>query len=79
MPGLHTYNGSGWDSNTPPAQGCLGGTAMAGLKEEYTDMKGRRHRVEHLTVHAEDSADRERVKEELFLALTSAEKRIPAS
>lgn len=52
---------------------------MAGLKEEYTDMKGRRHRVEHLTVHAEDSADREQVKEELFLALTSAEKRIPAS
>lgn len=49
---------------------------MADLKTEYTDIKDRKHRVEHFTVHEEDPADRERLKEELFLALTRAEKRI---
>ena len=51
---------------------------MADLKDEYTDIKDRKHRVEHFTVHEEDPANRERLKEELFLALTRTEKRIPA-
>lgn len=51
---------------------------MANLKDEYMDIKDRKHRVEHVTVHEEDPANRERLKEELFLALTRTEKRIPA-
>jgi hypothetical protein len=51
---------------------------MANLKDEYTDIKDRKHRVEHITVYEEDPANRERLKEELFLALTRTEKRIPA-
>lgn len=61
-----------------PVWGHLGGIAMANLKDEYTDIKDRKHRVEHFTVHEEDPANRERLKEELFLALTRTEKRIPA-
>ena len=51
---------------------------MANLKDEYTDIKDRKHRVEHFTVHEEDPANRERLKEELFLALTRTETHIPA-
>lgn len=51
---------------------------MANLKYEYTDIKDRKHRVEHVTIHEEDSANQERLKEELLLALTRREKRIPA-
>ena len=47
---------------------------MADLKGEYTDIRNRKHRVEHVTIHEEDPANRERVQEELFLTLTSTEK-----
>ena len=58
--------------------GRLGGIVMANLKDEYTDIKDRKHRVEHFTVHEEDPANRERLKEELFLALIRTETHIPA-
>lgn len=47
---------------------------MADLQEEYTDVKGRRHRVKHLTVSTDDDpAVWEKIREELFHTLTQAE------
>ena len=45
---------------------------MAGLKEEYTDIRGRTHMVEHIVVPAEDK--REQIVEELIHVLTRAGK-----
>lgn len=43
---------------------------MANLKEEYTDVRDRIHKVEHAVLPAEDREARERIIEELFCALT---------
>ena len=43
---------------------------MAGLKEEYTDIRNRTHTVEHIVVPSEDK--REQIVEELIYALTKA-------
>ena len=43
---------------------------MAYLMEEYTDIRGRTHPVEHVVVSAGDKADQERIMEELLCALT---------
>lgn len=43
---------------------------MANLKEEYTDVRNRIHKVEHTVLPAEDKEARERIIEELFCALT---------
>lgn len=51
---------------------------MAVLKEAYTDTGGRTHKVEHILIPAGDNADRERVVEELFQALTGTGKKNPA-
>lgn len=51
---------------------------MANLKDEYMDVKDRKHRVEHITVQEEDPANRERIIEELFCALTKTGEKIPA-
>lgn len=45
---------------------------MAKLLEEYTDIKSIRHRVEHMTLPSEDSAQREQLLEELTRVLTRA-------
>ncbi|WP_300415724.1 hypothetical protein [uncultured Oscillibacter sp.] len=42
---------------------------MAELKREYTDVKGRTHKVEHIVVSGGEQADRERVMEELIAIL----------
>lgn len=51
---------------------------MADLKEEYTDIRDRIHKVEHTVVPVEDKATRERIIEELFCALTRTGKKISA-
>ncbi len=51
---------------------------MANLKEEYTDARGRTHRVEHILMPAEDKTARERIIEELFQTLTKTGKKIPS-
>jgi len=51
---------------------------MADLKEEYTDIRDRIHKVEHTVVPMEDKAAKERIIEELFCALTRTGKKIPA-
>lgn len=50
---------------------------MAKLKEAYTDIKSVRHRVEHLTLPAEDQDHRERMIEELTQILIEAGKSSP--
>lgn len=59
-------------------RGRIGGIVMANLKDEYMDVKDRKHRVEHITVQEEDPANRERIIEELFCALTKTGEKIPA-
>lgn len=51
---------------------------MANLKEEYTDTKNRKHRVEHIVVPPDDPNSKERIVGELFQALARTEKKIPA-
>ena len=51
---------------------------MADLKEEYTDIRDRIHKVEHMVVPMEDKAAKERIIKELFCALTRTGKKIPA-
>lgn len=51
---------------------------MDNLKKEYTDIKNRKHKVEHLTVSGKGDSSRERIVEELFRALTRTGKRISA-
>jgi len=58
--------------------GYLGGTAMANLKEMYTDTKDRTHKVEHIVVLVDDEAAQERIIEELFQALTRTGNKVPA-
>ena len=48
---------------------------MRNLITEYTDIKDKKHKVEHLIVSDENKNDRERVVEELLLALTRPGKR----
>lgn len=76
---MHMLVAEGLDSNAaPPLGGRLGGDDMANLKEEYTDIRNRRHMVKHMIVPSEDKAERERIMEELFYALTKAGKKLPA-
>ena len=56
--------------HSAPLWGRLGGINMANLKEEYTDVRDRIHKVEHTVLPAEDKEARERIIEELFCALT---------
>jgi len=51
---------------------------MANLKEEYTDVRNRTHKVEHIVVPVEDKAAREQIVEELFQALTGTGEEGPA-
>lgn len=51
---------------------------MANLKEEYTDIRGRRHPVEHIVLQDDDKTDREQIMEELLLALTRTDRETPA-
>jgi len=51
---------------------------MLKLKTEYTDVKDKKHKVEHLVVSDENKKERDQVVEELLLALTRPVKRIPA-
>jgi len=51
---------------------------MINLKTEYTDVKDKKHQVEHLIVADENKNDRDRVVEELLHALTRPGKRISA-
>ena len=61
-----------------PLRGIIGGHHMINLKTEYTDVKDKKHKVEHHIVSDEDKNDKERVVEELFHALTKSGKRISA-
>ena len=47
---------------------------MAKLKEEYTDIRGRTHSVEHIVVSAGDKADQEQIIQELLYALTKTDR-----
>jgi hypothetical protein len=47
---------------------------MEKLPEEYIDIKSVRHRVEHLTLLPDEQPQRERILEELTLALTKPKK-----
>ena len=51
---------------------------MANLKNEYTDIKNIRHKVQHFTVKTNDFIGREYLMKELFLALTKKNKNISA-
>lgn len=51
---------------------------MEQLKKEYADVRGRTHRVDHITVRSDDKERRERILNDLFRALTPASKHIPA-
>lgn len=51
---------------------------MDNLKKEYTDVKNKKHRVEHISASAEDKSNKEQIVEELIKALTRPGKRIPA-
>lgn len=48
---------------------------MADLRKEYTDLRGRTHKVEHFLVPAEDQAVRDQIVEELLHALTGVDRR----
>ena len=56
----------------------LGGVKMANLKNEYTDIKNIRHKVQHFTVKTNDFIGREYLMKELFFALTKKNKNISA-
>ena len=47
---------------------------MARLNEEYTDIRGRTHKVEHIVIPAEDGTAMEQLMEDLFHALTKTGK-----
>lgn len=47
---------------------------MTQLKEKYTDIKNHTHRVEHLLSPAQEENRRERIVQELLLALTKPPK-----
>lgn len=51
---------------------------MVNLKTEYTDVKDVKHNVEHCTVPADDKNSKERIMEELLIALTRKGRRTPA-
>ena len=51
---------------------------MSNLKNEYTDIKDKTHKVVHLVVATEDKSRKEQVVEELLNVLTRTGKRIPA-
>lgn len=51
---------------------------MANLRTEYTDTKDVKHSVEHLTVTEGDKKAREQILEELLIALTRKDKRLPS-
>lgn len=51
---------------------------MADLTKEYTDIRNRKHKVEHLTVLTEEENGRERVLDELFHVLSKTGRRKPA-
>ena len=48
--------------------------AMIKLKSEYTDIKNVTHTVQHTVLHKKDTALRERILEDLLIALTKAHK-----
>ncbi len=47
---------------------------MIKLKSEYTDIKNVTHTVQHTVLHEKDAALRERILEDLLIALTKAHK-----
>lgn len=51
---------------------------MSKLITEYTDMKGVKHKVEHITVAEENHKNREQLLDELVNALDKKDKRISA-
>lgn len=44
---------------------------MTNLKQDYTDRKGVKHPVQHLTVPEQEAPDREQLLRELTAALTA--------
>ena len=51
---------------------------MSNLKNEYTDIKDKKHKVVHFVVTNADKKHKEQVVEELLNVLTRTGKRIPA-
>lgn len=51
---------------------------MDNLRTEYTDIRDVKHSVEHCTVPADDKNSKERIMEELLIALTRKGRRTPA-
>ena len=51
---------------------------MAFLTKEYTDIKKKTHRVEHITISADNRNSKEQIMEELFQALTKPVRNITA-
>ena len=49
---------------------------MTNLKQEYIDIKGVKHRVEHLTIPGQEKTSREQIVQELFTVLTKPGKKI---
>lgn len=51
---------------------------MAELKKEYTDIRGRKHKVEHVLASSEDKKSKEQIIQELFHVLAGTNRRKPA-
>lgn len=48
------------------------------LTKEYTDIKKKTHRVEHIVISADNRTSKEQIMEELFQALTKPVRNITA-
>lgn len=50
---------------------------MAVLKKEYTDIKKKTHRVEHIILSTDNRYSKEQIVEEVLRVLTKPERHIP--